>query len=205
MILCRALSKTIYANLFDYLSENLRNAYVVVLSDGRCTEKFCFWRSWRWDETRFPMVITFTLSPPLTICSIGLDVFDRAYDNAFQELDGKQRQLTNKSDKCPSLAAVMSRRLFSSLELWTYAYLLPLVILRFLHFVAVVCFFLFSSFGVLELSNLIQHTCSSTSLNSYSACNYLHFKFLCPRSSPSLLPPLCLLTKSPPPRPRTSL
>ena len=141
MRLCLALSKTIYTILFDYLSKNLRNPYVVVFADGRCTEKFCFWRSWRWDERKFPMVITVALSRSLIICSIGLDVFDREYNNVFQKLNEKQRQLTYEFDKCPSLAAVMSRRLFSSLELWTYAYLLSLVILRFLHFVAVVCFF----------------------------------------------------------------
>ncbi|CAF1170719.1 unnamed protein product [Rotaria magnacalcarata] len=45
------------------------------------------------------------------------DVFDREYNNVFQKLNDKQRQLICDFDRCPSLAAVMCRRLFSSLEL----------------------------------------------------------------------------------------
>ncbi len=46
-----------------------------------------------------------------------LDAFDREYNNVFQKLNDKQRQLIFDFDKCPSLATVMCRRLFSSLEL----------------------------------------------------------------------------------------
>jgi len=48
---------------------------------------------------------------------ISYDAFDREYNNVFQKLNDKQRQLIHDFDKCPSLAAVMCRRLFSSLEL----------------------------------------------------------------------------------------
>ncbi|CAF4642260.1 unnamed protein product, partial [Rotaria sp. Silwood2] len=48
---------------------------------------------------------------------LSYDAFDRQYNNVFQKLNDKQRQLIYDFDKCPSLAAVMCRRLFSSLEL----------------------------------------------------------------------------------------
>ncbi|CAF1049493.1 unnamed protein product [Rotaria sordida] len=48
---------------------------------------------------------------------LSYDAFDREYNNVFQKLNDKQRQLICDFDKCPSLAAVMCRRLFSSLEL----------------------------------------------------------------------------------------
>ena len=50
-----------------------------------------------------------------TVCH--LDAFDREYNNVFQKLSDRQRQFIHDFDRCPSLAAVMSRRLFSSLEL----------------------------------------------------------------------------------------
>ena len=46
-----------------------------------------------------------------------LDAFDREYTNVYQKLNDKERQLVHDFDKCPSLAAIMCRRLFSSLEL----------------------------------------------------------------------------------------
>lgn len=45
------------------------------------------------------------------------DAFDREYNHVFEKLHDKQRPLILHFDKCPSLAAVMCRRLFSSLEL----------------------------------------------------------------------------------------
>ncbi|UJR37238.1 hypothetical protein I4U23_029947 [Adineta vaga] len=48
---------------------------------------------------------------------LSYDAFDREYTNVFQKLNDKQRQLIYDFDKCPSLAAVMCRRLFSPLEL----------------------------------------------------------------------------------------
>lgn len=45
------------------------------------------------------------------------DAFDREYQTVFQKLNDKQRQLISRFDKCPTLAAVMCRRLFSPLEL----------------------------------------------------------------------------------------
>ncbi|CAF3583700.1 unnamed protein product [Adineta steineri] len=48
---------------------------------------------------------------------LSYDAFDREYTNVFQKLNDKQRQFISEFDKCPSLAAVMCRRLFSSLEL----------------------------------------------------------------------------------------
>jgi len=45
------------------------------------------------------------------------EAFDREYNNVYQQLNDKQRQLIYDYDKCPSFAAVMCRRLFSSLEL----------------------------------------------------------------------------------------
>lgn len=45
------------------------------------------------------------------------DAFDREYTNVYQKLNDKERQYVHDFDKCPSLAAIMCRRLFASLEL----------------------------------------------------------------------------------------
>ena len=46
-----------------------------------------------------------------------IDAFDREYTNVFEKLNDKQRQFVHDFDRCPPLAAIMCRRLFSSLEL----------------------------------------------------------------------------------------
>jgi len=48
---------------------------------------------------------------------ISYDAFDREYTNVYQKLNDKERQYVHDFDKCPSLAAIMCRRLFASLEL----------------------------------------------------------------------------------------
>ncbi|CAF0994016.1 unnamed protein product [Adineta ricciae] len=48
---------------------------------------------------------------------LSADAFDREYTSVFEKLNDKQRQFVHDFDRCPPLAAIMCRRLFSSLEL----------------------------------------------------------------------------------------
>lgn len=63
------------------------------------------------------LICTFCSLTKLIFVLFVKDAFDREYNNIFQKVKEQYKEFVNDYDRCPSVTAIMCRRLFAPLEL----------------------------------------------------------------------------------------